>query len=153
MSVNKVDKTTGELVTLANGTRMWIGTQSAHDAAVQAGTMPNNCMVCITDDYVDSQMRIVERDNGTPDERLVFDEQGWSNLYAEYGSILTTSNCNGIVFINCIRAAYHTIKDVVIDSSGYWCARAYAYSDSSHEFTPVQDLALATRYGYIPKGD
>lgn len=51
MSVNKVDKTTGELVTLANGTRMWIGTKSAHDAAVQAGTMPNNCMVCITDDF------------------------------------------------------------------------------------------------------
>ena len=50
MSVNKVNKTTGELVTLANGTRMWIGTQSAHDAAVQAGTMPNNCMVCITDE-------------------------------------------------------------------------------------------------------
>lgn len=51
MSVNKVNKQTGELVTLANGTRMWIGTQSAHDAAVAAGTMPNNCMVCITDDY------------------------------------------------------------------------------------------------------
>ena len=51
MSVNYVDKTTGELVTLANGTRMWIGTQSAHDLAVQQGTMPNNCMVCITDDY------------------------------------------------------------------------------------------------------
>lgn len=50
MSVNKVNKTTGELITLANGTRMWIGTQSAHDAAVAAGTMPNNCMVCITDD-------------------------------------------------------------------------------------------------------
>lgn len=54
MSVNKVDKTTGELVTLANGTRMWIGTQSAHDAAVLAGTMPNNCMVCITDDFPES---------------------------------------------------------------------------------------------------
>lgn len=53
MSVNKVDKTTGELVTLANGTRMWIGTKSAHDAAVAAGTMPNNCMVCITDDAND----------------------------------------------------------------------------------------------------
>lgn len=50
MSVNKVDKTTGELVTLANGTRMWIGTKTAHDLAVQQGTMPNNCMVCITDD-------------------------------------------------------------------------------------------------------
>lgn len=51
MSVNKVNKDTGELVTLANGTRMWIGTKSAHDLAVQQGTMPNNCMVCITDDY------------------------------------------------------------------------------------------------------
>lgn len=58
MSVNKVDKTTGELVTLANGTRMWIGTQSAHDAAVAAGTMPNNCMVCITDDYYDDSDNI-----------------------------------------------------------------------------------------------
>lgn len=50
MSVNYVDKTTGELVTLANGTRMWIGTKEAHDLAVQQGTMPNNCMVCITND-------------------------------------------------------------------------------------------------------
>lgn len=51
MSTNMVNKTTGELVTLANGTRMWIGTKTAHDLAVQQGTMPNNCMVCITDDY------------------------------------------------------------------------------------------------------
>lgn len=50
MSVNYVDKTTGELVTLANGTRMWIGTKEAHDLAVQQGTMPNNCMVCKTND-------------------------------------------------------------------------------------------------------
>ncbi len=50
MSTNLINKTTGELVTLANGTRMWIGTKSAHDLAVQQDTMPNNCMVCITDD-------------------------------------------------------------------------------------------------------
>lgn len=50
MSTNMVNKTTGELVTLANGTRMWIGTKAAHTAAIAAGTMPNNCMVCITDD-------------------------------------------------------------------------------------------------------
>ena len=50
MSTNAVNKTTGELITLANGTRMWIGTKTAHDLAVQQGTMPNNCMVCITDD-------------------------------------------------------------------------------------------------------
>lgn len=56
MSTNLVNKDTGELVTLANGTRMWIGTKTAHDLAVQQGTMPNNCMVCITDDYPGSTM-------------------------------------------------------------------------------------------------
>ena len=50
MSVNQRDTTTGELVTLASGTRMWVGTKSAHALAVQNGTMPNNVMVCITDD-------------------------------------------------------------------------------------------------------
>ena len=55
MSVNKRDSTTGELVTLASGTRMWVGTKSAHDIAVANGTMPNNVMVCITDDYAESR--------------------------------------------------------------------------------------------------
>ena len=59
-SINKVDKTTGELVTLASGQRMWVGTQSAHDSAVSAGTMPNNCMVCITDDYDTAQDFIIQ---------------------------------------------------------------------------------------------
>lgn len=58
MSTNLVDKDTGELVTLANGTRVWIGTKTAHDLAVQQGTMPNNCMVCITDDYYDDSDNI-----------------------------------------------------------------------------------------------
>lgn len=44
---------TGEIVTLASGVRMWIGTKSAHDIAVLNGKMPNNVMVCITDDYVE----------------------------------------------------------------------------------------------------
>ena len=58
MSVNKYDSTQGELVTLASGTRMWVGTQSAHDIAVANGTMPNNVMVCITDDYYDDSANI-----------------------------------------------------------------------------------------------
>ena len=33
MSTNLVDKTTGELVTLASGVRCWIGTKTAHDLA------------------------------------------------------------------------------------------------------------------------
>lgn len=39
-----------QLVTLASGQRMWIGTSAAHDAAVLAGTMPNNCTVAIIDE-------------------------------------------------------------------------------------------------------
>jgi hypothetical protein len=50
MSLNKYDASTGELVTLANGQRIWVGTKAAHDAAVAAGTMPNNCLVALTDD-------------------------------------------------------------------------------------------------------
>ena len=66
MSSNKVNKTTGELVTLANGMRCWIGTKAAHDAAVQAGTMPNNCMVALTDDYEDATVDVVEDGNMHP---------------------------------------------------------------------------------------
>lgn len=51
MSVNKYDSTNDSLVTLAGGQRLWVGTKSAHDAAVAAGTMPNNCCVAIIDDY------------------------------------------------------------------------------------------------------
>ena len=54
--IGKYDPTTGQIVTLAGGTRLWIGTQSAHDTAVANGTMPNNVMVCITDDYVDEKI-------------------------------------------------------------------------------------------------
>ena len=66
MSSNKVNKTTGELVTLANGMRCWIGTKAAHDAAVQAGTMPNNCLVAIVDDWQDATVDVVEDGNMHP---------------------------------------------------------------------------------------
>lgn len=54
MSTNFVDKNTGELVTLSSGVRCWIGTKAAHDIAVSTGTIGNNILVCITDDYENS---------------------------------------------------------------------------------------------------
>ena len=50
MSTNKYNATTGQLTSIADSNRIWVGTTAAHDAAVQAGTMPNNCMVYVTDD-------------------------------------------------------------------------------------------------------
>lgn len=51
MSVNRVNESTGELVTLSSGVRCWIGTKAAHTIAVANHTIPNNVMVCITDDW------------------------------------------------------------------------------------------------------
>ena len=49
MSVNKYTTADG-LQTLANGSRVWIGTKANHAAARQAGTLPTDCLICITDD-------------------------------------------------------------------------------------------------------
>ncbi len=57
MSLNKYDPSTGKLTTLANGQRIWLGTKAAHDAAEAAGTLPNNCLIAITDDGNDQDDR------------------------------------------------------------------------------------------------
>ena len=31
--------------------RIWMGTKEAHDAAQQAGTLPNNALIAVTDDF------------------------------------------------------------------------------------------------------
>lgn len=53
MSVNRYDPTTGSLTNIASGQRTWVGTQAAYKAAKQAGTLPNNAIIAITDDEVD----------------------------------------------------------------------------------------------------
>ena len=52
MSVNRYTTESG-LQTLANGQRTWIGTKDAYEAAKQAGTLPNDCLIAITDDEND----------------------------------------------------------------------------------------------------
>lgn len=53
MSVNRYDASTGELTNIASGQRTWVGTQAAYKAAKQAGTLPNNAIIAITDDEQD----------------------------------------------------------------------------------------------------
>ena len=52
MSVSRYNSTTGELEAIASGSRTWVGTKSAYQAEKQAGTLPTNCLVVITDDEV-----------------------------------------------------------------------------------------------------
>ena len=49
MSVNRYT-TAGGLQTLANGQRIWVGTESAHQQEKLAGTLPKDCLVAIIDD-------------------------------------------------------------------------------------------------------
>ena len=59
MSTNLIDKATGELITLASGTRVWIGSKSSHDIAESQGKLPNNCLIAITDDTANGQTPVV----------------------------------------------------------------------------------------------
>lgn len=63
MSVNKYTTASG-LQTLANGSRCWIGTKAAYDAAKQAGTLPSNCLIAITDDSEDNNYSTEEKLTG-----------------------------------------------------------------------------------------
>lgn len=91
MSVNLRDKDTGELVTLASGVRMWIGSKAAHSAAVEAGTMPNNVMVCLTDDYEDNN--VIEEDitERCTFERLSDETNKPTVLYTRRGNTVVIS--------------------------------------------------------------
>ena len=80
MSVNKYDASTGELTNIASGQRTWVGTQEAYKAAKQAGTLPNNAIIAITDDEVDHNHYSTDETetgmywiNGKPIYRKVFE--------------------------------------------------------------------------------
>lgn len=83
MSVNKYNASTGELTNIASGQRTWVGTQAAYKAAKQAGTLPNNAIIAITDDEVDHNHYSTEETetgmywiDGKPIYRKVIDV-GW----------------------------------------------------------------------------
>ena len=99
MSVNKRDSTTGELVTLASGTRMWVGTKTAHDLAVQQGTMPNNCMVCITDDANDfTSGKAVNTSYVTASSNLFYlVKAGWCKVYGNM-RIAAAADSDAVVY-------------------------------------------------------
>ena len=64
MSTYSYDKNTGELTTLAtSGQRVWVGTTAQYQAAKQAGTLPLNCIINITDDESDCWADGIKFDN------------------------------------------------------------------------------------------
>ena len=55
MAVYNYDSQSGNLTTVAtSGQRTWVGTEAQYKAAQTAGTLPNNAIICVTDDEVDT---------------------------------------------------------------------------------------------------
>lgn len=154
MSVNKINKTTGELVTIANGTRMWIGTKTAHDLAVQQGTMPNNCMVSIIDDaageeawqYSTSETRTGKTwIDGKPIYRIVIEKtvsftgNAWNNTGISVSGVDTLCDCM-MLSGKYACAGFYTRKgssnqlEVFCVSDASWSANMFVL-----EYTKISD--------------
>lgn len=94
MSVNRYNASTGELTSLATGSRTWVGTREAYDQAKQAGTLPNNCLIAITDDEDDTFTDQVTKDDpravtsgGVYDASLAFRPDLWQyNVEYNFGN-------------------------------------------------------------------
>lgn len=72
MSVNKYTTASG-LQTLANGSRTWIGTKAAYEAEQQAGTLPTDAIICITDDDEGLAQEVTEDDPRAVTSGAVYD--------------------------------------------------------------------------------
>ena len=83
MSVNKYNSQTGELTTIASGQRTWIGTKEAYEQQKQAGTLPTDCLICITNDEDDTIAEVVtENDPRAVTSGAVFDLVQETNVHS-----------------------------------------------------------------------
>ena len=131
MSVNKY--TNGELVTLSNGTRAWIGTLAAHDAAKQAGTLPTDSLIYITDD--DNEFKT---DQVIKDSQKVITSGGVYNALKDYIQITEGTTAWGDSGHTFIRAdalyptGWNHTNCVLLQTLFYFRdIEAYGYQDNN----------------------
>ena len=167
MSVQYYDKDSGTLTTLASGSRVWTGTKAAYDAEKQAGTLPNNCIIVITDDEV--AMDTVPTQNSP----VAVTSDGIHNAFTEAnsdlkdttptqnsnkpitsGGIYTTLNtkysCSG-VSDNTKSDPIQIIKDkwgTEINASGLWSIGTNYYAWQAFVFYYSSKYGAAIIFGY-----
>lgn len=107
MSVNKVNKSNGQLIALASGNRMWVGTHAAHLEAIANGTMPNNCIVAETDGFESSNViKIVDTMPSNPSVGNVVCWNGLEEINTVYlkttdpSSVTRLCDANGNIITN-----------------------------------------------------
>jgi TfoX/Sxy family transcriptional regulator of competence genes len=126
MSINKYDKDQQKLIPIAGGQQIWIGTKEAHDQAVSAGTMPNNCLVSVTDDTDSTYSTEVAKDDlraVTSDAVYDSEQNMWSKL-SNYGvknilpfNIKRPFTFSGITFTPYISDGYILVNGTNEDTT------------------------------------
>ena len=138
MSVNRVNESTGELITLSSGVRCWIGTKAAHTIAVANHTIPNNVMVCITDDWKNKDdYSTEETDTG----------KHWIDGKPIYQKTFSVNLPSSGEFTPQALASLGSDVETVINFEGF----IKIVSDSNAVFfTQLNDVNFATDDNYIP---
>ena len=154
MSVNKYNSTTGELENIASGQRTWVGTKAAYDAAKSAGNLPNNALICITDDEDDTITdAVTDGDSRAVTSNAVFDAlEGKANM-------LRTSISNG----QTLKVQFTTYAPYLIGVIGQnggvfalWAGVGYGETSVRHALTKIVDggssgvftVTQGTNFGY-----
>lgn len=128
MSVNKYDHNSGQLTTLASGSRTWIGTKEAYEQAKQAGTLPTDVLAMIVDDVNENTYSTEELDTGRKwiDGKPIYRKSGYITSGTMLDSTLTSSYID--VPINFYGSRLkQTNWNFISGYSGYTSDRNYAY--------------------------
>lgn len=125
MSVNRYSTESG-LQTLASGQRVWIGSKDAYDAEKQAGTLPSNCLIAITDDSEDNNYSTDEKLTGKfwIDGKPIYRKSGYVNS-GTIPTILDDSLTTSYVDVPV------NVEASVLDNSSSWLFfQGYSSSDT-----------------------
>ncbi len=129
MSVNKYTTASG-LQTLANGSRIWVGTKAAWDSLVQSGSYPKNVLVAITDDEQTPDVNYKEIVKKTGSSSITYSQllnSLWADTPDEYkseGAVNTIIRFSSgwtymLMFSDSTRSVYFTV-DVPAGTTSYW---------------------------------
>lgn len=140
MSVNKYTTAEG-LVTLANGSRMWVGTKAAYDSAKQAGTLPTNVLIAITDDDEGLAQEVTKDDPRAVTSEAVYSALGGAKTYIrhiESGDSIyykISGSANAILF--------STGQDITV-MNGYYISRISEQDIIKNKINPSATYAITT---------
>lgn len=131
MSVNKYNASTGVLETLASGSRIWVGSQEAHDAAKQAGTLPINSLIAITDDEQELAQEVTEGDPRAVTSGAVYDAIGQGFILIEDGSYVYS--------VDATTGASKTFREFFNECNAQFISKLQELDDGEYmELTSIQ---------------